>query len=274
MKDQAKSVRVAAIQMESGADIRANLDQAKELLHQAVRHGCDLVVFPENFALMTDDADELRAQALELRSPLVQELQEWAAESDVWIVAGTLPMKLKGESRLANMSLVFNWEGEIAAKYHKIHLFDAEPEGDRTYQESKEFKPGKKPVLIRETPVGGLGLSVCYDVRFPELYRKYSKGGAHAFAIPAAFTRPTGQAHWDVLTRARAIENQCVVIAAAQTGKHPGGRETWGHSRIIDAWGRVLAERTGGVGLVWAELDFDEVRDLRRRMPVLGHRVL
>lgn len=270
-------MRVCAIQMTSTPDKTHNLNQAYNLMHQALDRGCQLVAFPENFSLMTDDPEQLVAEAETLRSPTVEALQEWAVENDLWIFAGSMPFKVSGRKQegpaVTNTSLVISPDGEIVARYDKIHLFDVNLSKDRQYFESKNIKPGKKPVLV-DLPIGKAGLSVCYDLRFPELYRHYSKNGAELLFIPSAFTALTGKAHWDVLTRARAVENFAYVIAPAQTGTPYPGRVVHGHTRIIDPWGRVIAERPAGPGIVWADIAPEEIARVRKEVPALRHRVL
>lgn len=267
-------MRIAAVQMNSTPDLPENLSQAHELLRQAVDRGADLVAFPENFSIFAKTADEIFAVAETLRGPTVQTLQEWAAEYEVWILGGTLPLKVAGKPRkVTNTSLLISPDGEITARYDKMHLFDAALAKDQPYQESKYVQPGKK-VVTATLPLGKAGLSVCYDLRFPELYRRQSAQGARVLFAPSAFTLTTGQAHWDVLTRARAIENQCYLIAPAQTGSPYAGRQTYGHTRIVDPWGRTLAERPSGVGVVWADLQEERLETIRRELPALKHRRL
>lgn len=265
---------VAAIQMTSTPDKAHNLNEAHRLLIEAVSRGAEVVAFPENFALLTDDKKQFLKEAEPINGMIVETLQEWAAENDLWILGGSLPIKVKGDSKkVTNTSLLINNDGAIAARYDKIHLFDVDLKGDRKYEESKTIRPGKKPV-VAETPWGYVGLSVCYDLRFPELYRAESANEAKVLFIPSAFTAFTGKAHWDVLTRARAIENQCYVVAPAQTGSPHPGRVTHGHTRIIDPWGRVIAERPQGPGVVLAPLNFSELHRIRTELPALKHRQL
>ena len=274
-------LRAAAIQMNSGDDLSLNLEQAHDLLLQALDRRVDLVAFPENFALMTEDRKQwLDSAETPTRGLVVETLSEWAVEYGIWIIGGTHPLKAPPSKkapkkrRATNSTLVFSPEGELAARYDKIHLFDAEVTGDRTYKESEHVKPGTKTTTL-ETPWGDLGLAVCYDLRFPELFRELNqKKDPLAFFLPSAFTEKTGKAHWDPLTRARAIENLTFLVAPAQTGTHPGGRKTHGHSRIIDPWGRILAERPAGTGIVWADLDARRVDEARRQLPALNHRVI
>ncbi|MBC7386320.1 MAG: carbon-nitrogen hydrolase family protein [Cryobacterium sp.] len=268
--------RVAAIQMNSTPDVDRNLSQARVLLDEALAHDPNIVAFPENMLLFSERSSDYLENAQTTRGGasgrMIETLQEWAAEADVWLLAGSLPMKGKDE-KIFNSSILFSPEGDLFARYDKIHLFDVEIPGDRKYLESADVSPGKK-VVTAETPWGNLGLSICYDIRFPELYRKHADAGAHSIFIPAAFTAVTGKAHWDILTRARAVENQCYVIAPAQTGGPFEGRECHGHTRIVDPWGRVIAERPAGTGVVMADLDYGELFNIRSRLPSLAHRRL
>ena len=270
-------LRIAAVQMSSGPDVSKNLAQARELLERAVERGAEWVAFPENFALFADTPEQVLEVAESLKTSfLVETLQEWAAENDVWILGGSLPLK-KGKAKPTQSSVLVDPDGECVAQYDKIHLFDAETVDSqglsRSHQESTRFSAGKKPVLA-ETPWGLAGLSICYDLRFPELYRMYSEKGAALLFVPSAFTEVTGKAHWDVLTRARAIENQCYVIAPAQWGENGKQSRTHGHTRIVDPWGRILAEQMAGPGVVVAQLDFAELEKVRGRMPTHAHRKL
>lgn len=262
-------MRIAAIQMNSTPDRSHNMAEARRLFQEAMDYGPNLIAFPENFTLFADENDLLVNQAESLRSPTIETLQEWAAENDVWLLAGSLPLRTKSK-KITNTSVLFTPEGDIHSKYDKIHLFDVDVEGDRSYRESNSVEPGKK-IVVADTAWGKLGLSICYDIRFPELFRQQSAQGASVLFIPSAFTAVTGKAHWDVLTRARAIENQCYVIAPAQTGSPYPGRETWGHTRIVDPWGKIIAERPSGPGVVWADLNFEELERIRRELPALKH---
>ncbi len=271
-------LRVAAVQMTSTPDVRENLAKARGFLEQALDRKADLIAFPENFTLMAPTARRLVEGAESLKGVVVQTLQEWAAENDIWILAGSVPLagkKAKGRkaAKTTNTSLLISAEGDIVARYDKMHLFDVNVAGDQKYEESATVQAGRKPV-VADTPWGKFGLSVCYDLRFPELYRRYSEAGCEVLFIPSAFTVPTGKAHWDVLTRARAVENLSYVVAPAQWGANHPGRETYGHARVINPWGRVIAERPGGEGIVCADLNFEELAKMRRDLPALEHRRL
>lgn len=266
---------VAAIQMTSGADVGANLDAARVLLEEAAARDAQLAVLPENFAFMgRGEADRRRIQEPDGAGPIQDFLADTARRLGLWIVGGTVPLGGAPDGRLAPACLVYDAGGERRARYDKIHLFDVRLPGQaESYRESEHFVAGVEPVLL-DTPVGRLGLSVCYDARFPELFRTLSARGAQLFTVPAAFTAATGRAHWEVLLRARAIENLCAVIAPGQSGRHPNGRETYGDSLIADHWGRVLARLPHGSGCITADIDLEvELRD-RRSFPALEHRVL
>jgi len=220
------------------------------------------------------DADKLAVGEAEGSGPIQDFLAATARELSLWVIAGTIPIRLAGDARVAAAALVFDAAGERVARYDKIHLFDVEiPERAESYRESANMAPGKTPMVV-DTPVGRVGLAVCYDVRFPELFRKLSAAGAQILVLPSAFTAPTGRAHWETLLRARAIENLCHMIAPAQTGFHPNGRETYGDSMIVDHWGRILARLPRGRGCVSADIDLDRQAEVRKSFPALQHRVL
>ncbi|HEY1898354.1 MAG TPA: carbon-nitrogen hydrolase family protein [Steroidobacteraceae bacterium] len=268
-------MKVATIQMNSGLDVARNLGVAGQLLSDAAAAGAVLAVLPENFAIMgAKEADRLAVAEAPGSGPMQDALAELAQTLGLWIVAGTLPIRGRNASRVAPASIVFDANGKQVARYDKIHLFDVEiPGRGDIYRESATFERGKEPIIV-DTPVGKLGLSVCYDMRFPELYRHLSAQGAQLLAMPAAFTVPTGQAHWEVLLRARAVENLCYVLAATQWGLHANGRETYGDAMIVDYWGRVLARQASGVGVVVAEVDTAAQAGVREGFPALKHRVL
>jgi nitrilase len=266
---------VAAVQMTSSNERDANLATAARLLTEAASAGARVAVLPENFSIMAKRDAERRAVAeADGDGPVQTFLANTARSLGLWIVGGTTPLLLPDEPRLATACLVYNDAGERVARYDKIHLFDVDVPGkSESYRESAHFAPGRAPVVV-DTPAGKLGLSVCYDMRFPELYRALAAAGAEWFTMPSAFTVPTGRAHWEILLRARAIENLCHVVAAAQWGMHANGRGTWGHSMIIDHWGQVLAQQDGGEGVIAASIDLEAQRAARRSFPALDHRVL
>lgn len=271
----ATPARVAAVQMTSGSSVSANLQAAHRGLMEAAQAGARVIVLPENFAFLgLRDADKLQVAELPGVGPIQDRLADHARELRVWIVAGTVPLRVPGESRVAAASLVFNAEGRVVARYDKLHLFDVDIPGKaEAYRESTHIRPGSDVVVV-DTPCGRLGLSVCYDLRFAELYRAMSAQGAEWFAVPAAFTVPTGEAHWEVLLRARAIENLAAVVAAGQVGSHENGRATYGDSLIVNHWGEVQSRLREGTGVVWADLDLEAQRRARHAFPVLQHRKL
>jgi nitrilase len=264
---------VAALQMSSSADVARNLAAARGLLEDARAAGAILAVLPENFCFMARHESERRAIVeADGDGPVQRAMSGAARELGLWIVAGTQPIAVPGEPRPANACIVYDADGRRVARYDKIHLFDVDlPGGRENYRESDNAVPGAKPVTV-DTPAGRLGLTVCYDLRFPELYRKLVSEGAEILSVPSAFTGPTGRAHWEILLRARAVENLSFVIAAAQTGIHDNDRETYGDSLVADWWGRVLARRPRGTGIVTAALDREGQRAARRGFPALDHR--
>jgi nitrilase len=269
-------VKLAAVQMCSGMDVAANLATAGTLLARAAADGARFAVLPENFAFMgREDRERLAVAEADGAGPIQDFLAGAAARLGITLVGGTIPLRVPAEaSRVAAASLVFGPDGRRLGRYDKIHLFDVDlPGGGDRYRESAGIRPGSEPRVVA-TEVGPVGLSVCYDVRFPELYRRLAAQGAVLLVVPSAFTVPTGEAHWEVLLRARAIENLCAVVAAAQWGHHANGRRTWGHSLVLDAWGRISAEVAEGEGYALAELDLPRQAAIRDEFPALAHRVL
>ncbi len=266
-------MRVAAIQMASGSIISGNLLEAEKLISEAVSDGAEMLVLPENFGMIgvkQEDVIEFGEKPGE--GPLQEFLADQSKRHNIIIVGGTIPLKSDDDKRYRNTLPVYNGDGECIAQYDKIHLFDVSlPDADESYKESAVSQPGDKIVVVE---VGGikLGLATCYDLRFPELFRLLVDKGAEVIVLPAAFTAATGKAHWHVLLQARAIENQCFVIASAQGGYHVNGRETYGHSLIVDPWGNVLDEVNSGSGYAIANLDLQQQHNIRERFPVLSHR--
>ncbi|OGI56743.1 MAG: acyltransferase, partial [Candidatus Muproteobacteria bacterium RIFCSPHIGHO2_02_FULL_60_13] len=239
---------MAAVQMVSGPVVSENLDEAGRQIAAASAAGAQLVVLPENFALMPlNDADRLAAAEPDGKGPIQDFLATQSRQHRVWLVGGTIPLAAKTAGKVRAACLMFNDRGERVARYDKIHLFDVELSNGEKYHESNSFEPGEKVVVVN-TPYGKLGLAVCYDLRFPELFRRLLEQGAEIFAVPSAFTAHTGKAHWEVLVRARAIENLVYVVAAAQGGRHANGRETYGDSMIVSPWGEVLTRLPDGAG--------------------------
>jgi len=269
----AATMRAACVQMCSGEDVDANLDDAAALIGQAVEAGCRLVVLPENFSFMSaDEAAKRQAASRPDESRALAFLAGQAKHHGICIIGGTVPLLCDEAPGMRSSCAVFDPDGRQIACYDKIHLFDVAIPGD-THTESASVAAGNSQQAV-DIDGWKTGLSVCYDLRFPELYRHYSAHGCTALSVVAAFTVPTGKAHWETLLRARAIENQCYVLAAAQTGEHPGGRKTWGHSMIVDPWGKVLARCEHGKGLATAGLDAGRLRGIRTMLPALDHRRL
>ena len=266
---------VAVIQLASQDNILVNLANARRLLEQAAEAGARLAVLPENFAAMgRGDLPAVGRAEAEGSGPILPWLRQAARDLRLWIVAGTLPLPPDGQpqARPRACSLLIDEQGERVARYDKLHLFDAEVADSRgRYRESDDYAAGEY-LVVADTPVGRLGMTVCYDLRFPELFIALRQAGAELISVPSAFTEPTGAAHWQALIRARAIETQCYMLAAAQGGDHPGGRKTYGHSSIVDFWGRVLVEQPVGGAAICAGLDPVEQAAVRQRMPVLSHR--
>jgi len=267
-------MRVAAIQMTSGSDIGANLDAAGRFLADAAGAGAVLAALPENFAFMGRDSGEKRAIAeADGSGPIQTFLSDTARRHGLWIVGGTIPLQTES-GRVSASCLVYGADGARAARYDKIHLFDVDvPGSTESHRESTHTAPGREPRIV-DTPAGRVGLSVCYDMRFPELFRLLSREGAELFVVPSAFTVPTGKAHWETLLRARAIENLCALVAPAQWGVHPGGRETYGDSLIVDHWGNVVARSRAGTGCVVGDIDPAARVAARAKFPALAHRVI
>lgn len=264
---------IGVVQMNSGADVAANLDRAAIAMRRAVGDGARLVVLPENFAAMgPDEAFRLKVAEADGDGRIQDFLAEAATRLGIWVVGGTLPLRGEDPARPLSACLVFDDRGRRRARYDKLHLFDVDlPGGGESYRESANTEPGSDIVVV-DTPWGGLAVAVCYDLRFPEMFRRLVDSGYELLAVPAAFTYQTGRAHWHTLLRARAMENQCFIAAAAQAGEHPGRRRTYGHSLIAGPWGDVLAEAGEGDDFVCAVANLAELRRLRDRFPVLRHR--
>jgi predicted amidohydrolase len=262
--------KVACIQTSSTPDIAENVAWVRARVEQARADGADLICTPE----ITDMIEPNRAFRMqkaqsEASHPALAAFREAAAKAGAWLLIGSVGVKVEGE-RLANRSFLIDSTGNVVAKYDKIHMFDVDLAGGESYRESATFRPGERAMLA-ETPWGALGMTVCYDLRFPHLYRALAKAGAQFISIPAAFTRPTGSAHWHVLIRARAVETGCFVFAPAQCGEHAQGRKTYGHSLIVAPWGEVLADGGDDVGIVSAEIDTARIDEARRMVPSLQH---
>ena len=266
-------MRAAIFQMTSGIDPTANAAAIVEMARRAAEQGADMLFTPEMAGYLDRNraraADTLRSEA---DDPVLDAVREAAARHGLWVHLGSLPLKEEGgDGRWVNRSFMIDDKGGIRARYDKIHLFDVDLATGESWRESSVYRPGEEVVAV-DTPWARIGLSVCYDMRFPDLYRALTNAGATMLLMPAAFTVPTGQAHWHVLLRARAIEAGCFVIAAAQTGRHEDGRETYGHSLVIDPWGEVLLDMGEKAGLALAEIDLSRVEEVRGRVPAIANR--
>ena len=262
--------RVAAVQMVSSASLPANLEAAERLVGAAAGEGARIVALPENFYLIGGhEGDKVKLRERDGAGPIQDFLAAAARRHRVWLIGGTAPIQSADESRILSACLVFDDAGRRVARYDKMHLFRFDGGGAERYDEARTLEPGGAPIAIA-SPFGRLALSICYDVRFPELYR--SLGEFDVMFVPSAFTVPTGRAHWDVLLRARAVENQAYVVAPAQGGLHDSGRRTYGHSMIVDPWGEVIAQRAEGEGLVLGEIDLERIREVREALPALANR--
>lgn len=271
-------MKVAMVQMVSGPDVAANLEQAAQGIADAAARGAELVVLPEYFCLIGNrDEDKLAIQEPPGHGPLQDFLAKAARDAGVWLVGGTLPLSGTDPQHVFNSTLVFNPQGQQVARYDKMHLFRFD-NGTERYDESRVLAAGASPTLFalpsRDGHVWNIGLSVCYDLRFPEFFRHYAHLGADLLLVPAAFTYTTGQAHWETLLKARAIENLAYVGASAQGGTHPNGRKTWGQSLLASPWGEILAQQDQGPGVVVADLDSAEIARCRAQLPALQHRRL
>ena len=269
-------IRVATIQMVSTADVEDNLLQAKNLIQQAANEAAEFAVLPEYFPIISDDeSDKLTIMEKFGDGPIQNFLAESAVSHQMWLMAGSLPIRTNDPSHVASSCLLYDPSGECVARYDKMHLFDVCVNSDEgeVYNESNTITPGRE-VVVAKTSFATIGLSICYDLRFPELYRELVNRGATIITVPSAFTYSTGRRHWEMLLCARAVENLCFVIASGQGGQNTEKRRTWGHSMIIDPWGNILSSLDEGPGVACADLDLARVDELRASFPALQHRVL
>ncbi|WP_455208197.1 carbon-nitrogen hydrolase family protein [Kaarinaea lacus] len=266
-------IKMAGIQMASGPNVGANMIEAGRLINLAAEAGAKLIVLPENFAIMgMKEQDKVAIREKPGTGPIQHFLAEQASKNKVWLVGGTIPMEAADPGKVRAACLLLDDRGQQVARYDKAHLFDVQIyQSEDRYKESETIEAGDQ-VVVAETPFGKLGLAVCYDLRFPEMFRSMVDQGAELIAIPSAFTAKTGKAHWEVLVRARAIENLCYVVAAGQGGYHINGRESYGDSMIVDPWGQILDRLASGSGFVMADLDRQQIAKVRRSFPVLDHR--
>lgn len=265
--------KVVLIQMISSAKVGENLRQVEHVMIQAKEEEAQLVVLPENFAFMgINKTDKLKIAEPYGEGPIQKKLSQLAKDLGLWVVAGTIPIKSLG-SKVRSSSIVYDDKGLSVARYDKIHLFDVRVSEHEAHQESLTVERGSELVVV-DTPVGKIGLTVCYDLRFPELYQQLSARGAQLFTVPSAFTAVTGLAHWEILLRARAIENLCYVLAPNQGGQHENGRQTYGHSMVVEPWGKIIVQKEVGPGLLSADIDLQRLQQLRRHFPCVDHHVL
>ncbi|MCD6034617.1 MAG: amidohydrolase [Rickettsiales bacterium] len=263
---------VACIQLSTQDTIEINIREATLLIEEAAAKGADFIALPENVSCMGVEGEQLKALSpAQDRHPVVKAMQENARKLGKWILVGSVPVAIGEQDRLSNRSLLINNEGTVVAAYNKIHLFDADPGDARAYRESSRFYPGEKSVIAKNTPIGTLGMTICYDLRFAYLYRALAQAGAECITVPSAFTYTTGIAHWHTLLRARAIETGCYIIAPGQCGTHPGHRRTYGHSLIVNPWGEIIAEADEQPGVTLASIDLAQVHDARKRVASLSH---
>jgi predicted amidohydrolase len=268
-------MKAAAVQMTSGTQVAQNLARARELLEGAAARGARLAVLPENFAIMARrERDKREVAEDDGDGPIQAMLASAARDLAITLVGGTMPLRVPGETRVAPASLVYGPDGRRIGRYDKMHLFDVNvPDAAESHRESAGMVPGRE-IRVFDTPAGRLGIAVCYDLRFPELFRAMSKQGAECFIVSAAFTVPTGEAHWDLLNRTRAVENLCHLVVSAQAGEHENGRRTYGHSMVVDCWGAIVDVLPTGEGAAVGEIDLERQARIRREFPALEHRVL
>ena len=263
--------KAACVQVNASNDMARNIGEFSDLIRRARDAGADFITTPECVSMLEVGTKNIFAKAhVEASHPALAAFQELARESGAWLLAGSLSVKLEDDERLANRQYLLAPDGSVVAKYDKIHMFDVNLASGESYRESKNYRPGETGVLA-DLPWGRLGMTICYDMRFAYLYRTLAQAGAEFLVMPSAFTRPTGQAHWHVLLRARAIETGCYVFAAAQCGEHAGGRKTYGHSLIVAPWGEVLADGGEEPGFVMADIDSAAVAEARTKVPSLEH---
>lgn len=273
-RQKTENALIAAVQLVSGPRVADNLAAAAHGVAEAAAQGARIVALPEYFPIMgMAEGDKVKVREADGHGPIQEFLAATAKQHGIWLIGGSIPLEAKDAAKVMNSTVVYDPAGQRVARYDKIHLFGFQ-KGLERYDEAASIEAGSEPVAF-DTPYGRIGLSICYDLRFPELYRQHAALGADILLVPAAFTHTTGQAHWEVLLRARAIENQCWLLAAAQGGKHPNGRQTWGQSMVVDPWGQIVAQQEqAGPGISYAVLELSFLQQVRQRLPALEHRCL
>ena len=265
-------VKIALFQSQTGIDPAANAARLADAVREAAEGGAAMLFTPEMSGLLDRDADRAAKNVrLEENDEVLAAVREAAHKHGIWVHIGSLAVRTEGR-QLANRAFVIDPRGEIRARYDKIHLFDVDLPTGESWRESNVYRHGQEAVIVDGTPVGKLGLTICYDLRFPALFARLAEANADVIAVPAAFTVPTGKAHWEVLLRARAIEAGLFIVAAAQSGHHDDGRNTYGHSLVVDPWGEVLLDMEDGPGVAFAEIELSRITDVRSRVPALSHR--
>jgi predicted amidohydrolase len=267
--EESMNFKIACIQLTSGADMAANIAKIEAMVREASKRGAQLVALPENAFLMEEPGTKRALYGMQ-EHPAIVAAAHMAKVNHVWLLVGSVAVKIDDSGKTVNRSLLFGDSGQLVKLYDKIHLFDVDVGDGQAYKESARMLAGGQAV-VATTPWAKIGMTVCYDVRFPQLYRALAKAGAEILAVPSAFTQVTGEAHWHALLRARAIENGCFVIAPAQTGMHPGHRKTFGHALIVDPWGKVLADAGVEEGIITTDIDTQQVKQVRARIPSLEH---
>tara|TARA_Y100000992_G_C21272069_1_gene497515 strand:+ start:1629 stop:2462 length:834 start_codon:yes stop_codon:yes gene_type:complete len=264
--------KVASIQLSSGPNIQANLLEVGKYLEQISKTDSKLAVLPENFAMMPEsDSEFLTNSETEGSGPIQDFISEKARIYKLWIIAGTIPIRTDNPKKVTSTTFVYNDKGEVVTRYDKVHLFDVElPNSDESYNESEVFQSGKDLKVVK-TPIGVIGLSICYDLRFPELFRLQKSHNVEILVIPSAFTEQTGKVHWETLVKARAIENLCYVVTSCQDGYHISGRQTHGNSMIVNPWGQIMSRLSSGSGFIESEIDIKKLNSIREKFPVLEH---
>ncbi|MDB2415139.1 carbon-nitrogen hydrolase family protein [Rickettsiales bacterium] len=264
-------LKVSCIQINSQNNMAQNIDKICSYIKEAAKNGAEFITLPENAALMPANEEESIKAAISMEDhPALSAFKSAAKDLNIWLLVGSIAVKHENSNKMANRSFLISPKGEVAAYYDKIHLFDVDIENGESHKESSRYEAGEKAVIAK-LPFANIGMTICYDLRFPHLYRDLAKKGANIICVPAAFTKKTGEAHWHTLLKARAIETGCFIIAPAQTGTHPANRKTFGHSLIIDPWGKIISEAGTGEEIIYAQIDLKMVEKIRKQLPTINH---